>query len=126
MKCRILVVAAVAGILLGAVGQAPAQSHSGGARGRGHIGGSSSGGRRGERGSVGGGGNDLGILPGLDDQQAADIRRTLSSEAQRRADTLLGQQQATQDWLLQQRTQQRKQRGTAVAEIGTPGNSPTP
>jgi hypothetical protein len=108
-----LVIAAVAGSLLGAGGLAPAQSHSGEAHGRGHSGG----------GSGGGGGNGAGILPDLDAQQAAGIRKTLSSEAQRRADTLLGQQQAAQDWLLQQQTQ-RKQRGTTAAENGTRGNTP--
>ncbi len=114
MKCRMLVLVAVVGSLLGVVGQAPAQSHSGEARGRGH----SAGGRG------GGGGNGGGILPGLDAQQAAGIRKTLSSEAQRRAGTLLGQQQAAQDWLLQQQAQQREQRRTAAAENGTRGNTP--
>ncbi len=111
MKCRMLVLVAVVGSLLGVVGQAPAQSHSGEARGRGH----SAGGRG------GGGGNGGGILPGLDAQQAAGIRKTLSSEAQRRAGTLLGQQQAAQDWLLQQQAQQH---GTAAAKNGTRGNTP--
>jgi hypothetical protein len=107
MKCCMLVIVVVAGSLLGAVGQAPAQSHFRGAHGRGHSAGGS-------------GGYGGGILPGLDAQPAAGIPKTLPSEAQRREVT----QQAAQDWLLQQQAQQRKQRGTAAAENGTPGNTP--
>ena len=143
MKSRMLVIAAVAGSLLGAVGQTPAQSHSGEAHGRGHSGGGSGG------GGGWGGGYGGGILPGLDAQQAtgmqvkgqgtlagqqaaaaqdymlqSGIRKTLSSAAQRRADAILGQQQATQDWLLQQQAQQREQRRTAAAEKGTRGDTP--
>jgi hypothetical protein len=48
------------------------------------------------------------------------IRNTLSSQAQSRADSIAGQQQANQDWWFQQQTQQSAPRGAMGYASGAP------